>query len=836
MGLFDNDKFGVKRKSKDIFNAFQKGKNGEYLYKGKYINVRKKYLDQVKAFQNEKYSNLANFGKAIPVVEDDSLVDDAKDSNAISSNGLHQFATYNTIFTLSGITEEELTTHKFLNNPVHDIIAQSGGIGDPNISDGRYKSEQDELKAEIREKSRYLTEKYNENYSPEESVKVLSAGHDLFFENFNMLSTVGPNSDRGLANITKMNFELHEPFGVTFVEKVKAATFINGYRDFQDAPLLLTIEFKGQTHNDNFKRTLNVPKAFVRKIPILLVRVEFDVNEAGSTYQVVAVPHGDLAHDDRFKFPRTVLNISCRSLDDPDPKKGWIAGVTDQLKKQMEQEITEKKRKDPDEYEFIISSEVKKFAYYNKSYDVHLGESPWASWWRKLFGGDKNPLIELAGGVVDGQTSLVKFFEDAIRIGGGFSNIVDKFWIHWYLKMTKNDTALNKSGKFISDGGTYSQPEPTEGEMLDFFSGPDFVSSAKNNQWIDWFEIKVSVETINPEYIDPIRKVSPKRIIFKAIPKKIHVLKFFPPGVGLGFVDWSKWVRKKYNYIYTGENVDIQNLRINYKTAYYLRNIRPFDKDAKEDGKYRDFENNLIEAFGESAGEPVSPIRQEVSQQKGSNSMKGDADKTQQFYDYITNPEADMIRLEMDILGDPAFICQDQFIPIHKNRSVTKAEGIGNSPVSLTYRSFNSENFQPLIQLQFITPPEINDKTGSYNLKNVNADSRSHFFNGIYQVVKVDTKFNQGQFTQTLHCVRLNQQQGTKGEIRFSNVKTDAKKEDGKKHFTETKGWQQLYGITDEVTSGLTEEQDKKMDNIGKKEIITGKNPWDNWKDNFKID
>ena len=26
-------------------------------------------------------------------------------------------------------------------------------------------------------------------------------------------------------------------------------------------------------------------------------------------------------------------------------------------------------------------------------------------------------------------------------------------------------------------------------------------------------------------------------------------------------VDWSKLVRKNYDYIYTGENVDVQNLR-----------------------------------------------------------------------------------------------------------------------------------------------------------------------------------------------------------------------------------------------------------------------------------
>ena len=34
------------------------------------------------------------------------------------------------------------------------------------------------------------------------------------------------------------------------------------------------------------------------------------------------------------------------------------------------------------------------------------------------------------------------------------------------------------------------------------------------------------------------------------------------------------------------------------------------------------------------------------------------------------------------------------------------------------------------------------------------------FFNGLYQVNKIESSFNQGQFTQTLHCSRFNNQQG----------------------------------------------------------------------------
>ncbi len=672
----------------------------------------------------------------------------------LKENVLHKFATYNTIFTLSGLSEDELKTHAYLSSPVHDIIARSGGIGDPNISDGKYTEQQDKLKAETRETQRgtFLHGKTaNKKYNPKESVNILSKGLDLFFENFNMLSTVGPNSDRGLANITKMNFELVEPFGVSLIEKVKAATFINGYRDFMDAPLLLTIEFKGT--DEHGKQINSEDKNYVRKIPILIVRVEFDLDQGGAKYQVVAVPFGDLAHDDRFKFPRTQLTTSVDSVGE------WIKEIVEQLDADQQKEIEEGVRQYKDKYEFYVSEEVASRAKYAKKLQTITAESNasmFTKFWNNYIAGEKTkidtaPKIKLAEAQVDGQTSLVKYFEDAIRTGEGYSAIADTFWQYWHMQMTKSSVS-NPNTKT----GSEESAQTSYGDLMKFYNSSEFRDKAKDNQWIPWFEIKVMVETPNPNIIDQVRKVSPKKVVFKAIPKKLHCLKFFPPGVSLGFMDWSKWVRKQYNYIYTGDNVDVQNLRINYKTAYYLRNVRPFKEENKAKGEYQEFEEHLIKIFGTDN----SDIRIEPTNQMGKNTVNSGSNKSQQFYDYITNPEVDMIKIELEILGDPAFICQDQFITIHEDRS-KRADGLGPGPISKKYGSFNSENFQPLVQVNFIRPPDdIDDRyTGGY-IRHYGSGNRSeNQFSGIYQVTKVDSKFNNGQFLQTLYCVRLNQQQ-----------------------------------------------------------------------------
>ena len=68
----------------------------------------------------------------------EGFTDKTTDRSHHIKNPLHQFASYNAIFTLSGVKEEELNNQSFLENTPHDIIARSGGIGEGNTqaSDG----------------------------------------------------------------------------------------------------------------------------------------------------------------------------------------------------------------------------------------------------------------------------------------------------------------------------------------------------------------------------------------------------------------------------------------------------------------------------------------------------------------------------------------------------------------------------------------------------------------------------------------------------------------------------------------------------------------------------
>ena len=266
----------------------------------------------------------------------------------------------------------------------------------------------------------------------------------------------------------------------------------------------------------------------------------------------------------------------------------------------------------------------------------------------------------------------------------------------------------------------------------------------------------------------------PKTVTYQAIPYKIHILKFIAPGVSIKNIDWSKRVHKEYNYIYTGDNIDVQNLRLYYRTAYYRRSVRSDNKTISELGLFGYIDQTFTTIFGkEDYPEPLKQLRQYPSEIKGKNTFTtSSSNKSQAFYDYLTNPNADMIRIELEILGDPAYICQDMYTPIHEDFVTTANGPHKDASFSGKFESFNSDSFQPLIAVNYRIPDDISDKDGLMYSDGAKYRDENLFFNGLYQVNKIESKFNQGQFSQILHCSRFNNQQGEGAPVDAVNSAT----------------------------------------------------------------
>ena len=107
----------------------EKAKNGESS-KSKEINEKnlKRYQKQLESIKSGTAT-----GTKDPGENKNSKGADTGAGGSLSAgllpNVLHKFASYTTLFTLSGVNERELHDHTFLQNPVHDVIARSSGIG-----------------------------------------------------------------------------------------------------------------------------------------------------------------------------------------------------------------------------------------------------------------------------------------------------------------------------------------------------------------------------------------------------------------------------------------------------------------------------------------------------------------------------------------------------------------------------------------------------------------------------------------------------------------------------------------------------------------------------------
>ncbi len=689
------------------------------------------------------------------------------EKNLSSENILHKLASYTTLFTLSGLSEEELQDHSFVENTVHDVVARSGGIGYPNVSSSPFAAtEQKGFYKDTIVKNEQET--FKKLFS--HSIDVLAKGRDIFFESVNLISTVGPSEERSLADFVKMEFKLHEPYGISFIEKMKAATILNGYEDHMDAPMLLTIEFKGFNEN-------GIPikdGGTVRKIPVLITRVEFDVNEGGAIYDVIAVRINDIAFDDRFKFPRTEIIIQASILSNG--KDGAVEQLAMKLNEAIKKEIGEGVRTLADEYRIEVDDEVARRSqnYVSPNKSTHTatansGGKSKSSWldtlptdfsltdkqkkqMRDKIEGTLN--LKVLDTQIDSLVSITKLIEDLVRSTRGYESIATKFWI----------TYLRKSGIDINENE--EDTDVIRDKVKDFIKSGRFEKELGKDPFVDWFKIKTSVETKYNEGLDEVNKMHKKIITYKVIPYKIHVLKFIKPGVYMNSKDLAKQVYRSYNYLYTGANHDIQNLRINYKAAYYQRNTIPLRKLDK--GGWKKIIGGIVSRVIGNQDENVTNndtamlrsypsvlVRRNTVDTEGQDNEGTEAMK-QDFYDVLTNPVADMMRIEMEILGDPAYICQDQFIPLDRdgNQYNKSKEKFDN-----TFGCFNADNYTPLIELIYALPDDINEKTGLM-FESKGKIEENLFFAGIYQVVKIESRIDSGQFTQNLTCVRLNNQQG----------------------------------------------------------------------------
>lgn len=640
-------------------------------------------------------------------------------------NVLHKFASYNTLFTLSALSVNEIRNPKaFFQGKPHDIIAQSGGIGNDNFSSHREASANNrESRRDPSNETNKTIDKLGLGSALGRASREFKKDNDLFFRNVELISVPGLNAKARLTSVTNIKMELVEPSGITLLEKIKAAAFNNGFLDHLDAPYMLTVEFKG--FDENGKHILENNDFVKRVIPIKLITMDIDVNQGGSYYNIQAVPYNEFALTNIYMYPRTSGTLKSTNKTFRDA----VADLQRILNDQNEQETQKRYNQFPDRYDISISEKL------DPDQQLSLDALAQADMTQtKVISAPGEETFELTMMKFSPNVNILMTLENLMKTHPKYGA---KSFEEW-------STA-------VSSKGTNA-----------------FQPNSGLSSYFKYFRIRTGIEPTKK--FDEIRQTNSKIIKIVVEPYYISAYNLATAGITQD-KNFRTYVAKAYNYIFTGENVDILNLDINYKVAYYQSRLK--DLEANDARTFETTDKPEIEDTGTPTNREkwkanqFLPLKSEASLYKSTTdgrTGKGD-DRLDQFFDAITNPTADMVVINMEILGDPAWLGQSQFIPATPENSNGSSRdnnidffrgGETDNIWNPTLKCFNYDVGEPVINLTFKTPQDFNDNTGVYEL----SSAREAVFSGLYKVTQVAHSFADGKFTQNLTMVRFNNQDG----------------------------------------------------------------------------
>ena len=675
--------------------------------------------------------NIQNYATADDIAPEKSTIaksDDVFVTNISDPNALHQFASYNSLFTLSALSQADLeNVTTLLNSKPHDIIVKSSGIGpseDVNVVDEV--SLAGGVSADIQ---KALDKNERVRGAVAKSRRTLAKNRDLYIRNVIMNGVPGLNEKRRLTSVTQMTMEIVEPAGITLLERVRGAAVNNGFLDHLDAPYLLTVEFKGFDELGK-PATAKDSQNMKRLIPIKLIEMNMSVDQAGTVYTVKAIPYNEFAYVNRYNYPRTAGNLAAfgRKLSDV------FVSLELLLNKQNQDEVDQGLAEKPDIY--TITFDEKEIE------DVSI----------QLENMEQQGMSTPVVGVVDtgdepfnymqirSNNPITKILEEIMKGHPAYSEDKFKEW------NTKVRNTLSKA---------------------EFKGGAQAVIDKAQGFYFPYFKIRASVTPIEGSF-DNIRATNQKKINFHVEPYNVHAYSLAIPGVSTGD-NFKNFVFKTYNYIFTGENLDVLDLNIDYKVAYFQGKLKDFEATNLRRNRIEDASDkptggtSAVHHFGDQDFLTRSEVT--VAKSEGTGKTGGTPSQLDAFLDALTHPLADMANIRMEILGDPAWISQSQFIPLN-SKNFKAGTGKGYDP-DINYwraaanriwnadlRCYNTDIAEPIVLLNFRMPTDINDQTGLYELQS----TQSAAFSGLYRVIQIDHNFQDGKFTNTLHLTRFNNQ------------------------------------------------------------------------------
>jgi hypothetical protein len=279
-----------------------------------------------------------------------------------------------------------------------------------------------------------------------------------------------------------------------------------------------------------------------------------------------------------------------------------------------------------------------------------------------------------------------------------------------------------------------------------------------DNDMVDYFIVKL--ETENQEAIDKDKKRPYQIFTYVVTPYKILYTRI--PNYGNEQIDIEKLTKlcqREYNYIYTGNNLDIKNFKLNFNTLFFealpnsLGNFQaPPARDAAGPGNKIVAQRNPAKLEDiENRGLPLAPT-QSTARQTSVDTDAGNQTQQDPYYamaksmhSAITDSRGSMLTGEVDILGDPFYLVTGgigNYNPEPESKQNNRTTTDGEA-------TFNYG--EVLVRINFRNPIDIQPLEDGGTMF---FDPKLVPFSGVYRVTKVKSSFKDGVFLQSLEVIR----------------------------------------------------------------------------------
>ena len=571
--------------------------------------------------------------------------------------------------------------------------------------------------------------RYNNVPGAKQFIRSPYFAEDFYFDEFNMTTVIGTNSTSRNTNAIEFAFTLLEPYGMTLINRLldQANDPEMQCDNYLDMIYLLQVEFFAS--NDAGEIVGIIPNT-TKRFPVKITQMNIKAGLKGSEYQIQAVPYNHSAFDQTTVSTPANFEIAAGSVGEFFQNSGGAASqqspassYTNALNGWQNNLTDNNKIGVPDTYNFNIDPKIAQSSFTS-------GKAASARDTSMVNTNDTNAIRQSnLGNPTSSFSPQTRTF--SVNAGTSVDKVID-------YAVRNSDYIQNQMA--IPDGvdpQTYIQQK-----------------AQNSDQPLNWYKI---VPTVTVGQFDPLRKIYSRNITYNVQPYTIYNVKsdVAPQGKATQFV-------KSYNYIYTGKNDDVLDFDINFNTLYYTAQtayrsaLSSIFKTSDTNNQSLNTNNQNTSAYRGSNQKTnsVMPmvVKPQVYNAKARATGGGVTAKAVAAADLedslMTMSSADMLNVQLKILGDPQFLKQDDcfYSPEALNNS--------NSPdPRLTPNgSIRTDYSEIYVLLTFRTPVDIDENTG---LMNFGPKYRTSLFSGLYRILTVSSEFQNGQFVQTLNLIRL---------------------------------------------------------------------------------